>query len=80
MSVKTAKAERLATTAGALLTIGDVCKILRVDRTTLWRWVRAGRFPAPDVALGRKFRRYRQSSVDAHLAQMSPGHGASRDD
>jgi len=33
------------------LTQEQVCEIVRVNRITLWRWVRSGRFPQP-VRLG----------------------------
>ena len=30
-----------------LLTAKEVCGLLKLGRTTLWRWVKAGTFPAP---------------------------------
>ena len=32
---------------GELLTIEEVCEMLRVDRTTLWRRRKRGQFPQP---------------------------------
>ena len=71
----TARVERLAQSSGALLTIEAVCAQLGVNRSTLWRWIRAGVWPAPDVSMGRRFRRYRQATVDAALATMGGGPG-----
>jgi predicted DNA-binding transcriptional regulator AlpA len=33
--------------AGSLLRIKDVLRLVPVGRSTLWAWVKAGRFPAP---------------------------------
>ena len=70
---KSSKSERLAQSAGALLTIEAVCAQLGVNRSTLHRWQRAGLWPGPDVSMGRRFRRYRQSTVDRALAAMEGG-------
>ena len=70
---KSSKSDRLAAASGALLTIEAVCAQLDVNRSTLWRWIRAGVWLAPDVSMGRRFRRYRQSTVDRALAAMEGG-------
>lgn len=55
------------------LDIFDVCK--RIDpkkppnRTTIWRWVRAGTFPAP-VKFGARAR-WSEAVVDAWIAERS---------
>jgi predicted DNA-binding transcriptional regulator AlpA len=41
--------------AGRFFSRADVCTRLSIDRTTLWRWIRTGRFPEPDaIADGRQ--------------------------
>jgi excisionase family DNA binding protein len=65
------KAERLAQSAGALVDIATVCGQLGVNRSTLHRWIKAGVWPAPDIAMGTRYRRYRQQTVDRALANMN---------
>jgi predicted DNA-binding transcriptional regulator AlpA len=40
-----------------------VAKALSVGQRTLWRWIAAGTFPAPDLAIGAKIRRWRRETV-----------------
>ena len=40
-------------TVEPLLTVRDVAARLDVSTMTIYRWRAAGRFPAPDVAIGR---------------------------
>lgn len=40
-----------------------VAEHLGIHRVTLWNWVKGGKFPKPDLAEGRKFRRWRSSTV-----------------
>lgn len=47
----------------------DLCKRLRVGKTTIWRWQKERGFPAPK-ALGAKAVRYRLADVDQWLAQQ----------
>ena len=44
----------------------QVASLLGVDRTTIWRWCRAGTFPAP-IKIGRSATGFRQSDVAAWL-------------
>ena len=38
------------------LTLGEAATFLGVHRTTLWRWVRAGKFPAQQLHRGGRYR------------------------
>ena len=40
-----------------------VAKALDVGQRTLWRWIAAGTFPAPDLSIGAKVRRWRPETV-----------------
>ncbi len=46
-----------------LIDVGEVARLLSVGQRSLWRWISTGDFPPPDVALGRKFRRWRRETV-----------------
>jgi predicted DNA-binding transcriptional regulator AlpA len=50
-----------------LLTVTDVCKLLRVSKPTLWRLRRSGDFPDPTTVTERIFG-WRRSEIDAWLA------------
>jgi prophage regulatory protein len=50
-----------------LLTVTDVCKLLRISKPTLWRIRRAGNFPDPTRVTERIFG-WRRSEIDAWLA------------
>ena len=45
-----------------LLTIKDVAEATRISARALWRWIAAGRFPQPDLRVGR-VRRWKVSTV-----------------
>lgn len=46
-----------------LLDAKAVAEALAIHRVTLWNWVAAGKFPKPDIREGRKYRRWRSSTV-----------------
>jgi predicted DNA-binding transcriptional regulator AlpA len=50
-----------------LLTVTDVCKLLRISKPTLWRLRRSGNFPDPTTVTERIFG-WRRSEIDAWLA------------
>jgi predicted DNA-binding transcriptional regulator AlpA len=54
-----------------LIDVGEVGRLLAVGERTIWRWIAAEDFPEPDVALGRKFRRWRRESVERWIAEHS---------
>jgi prophage regulatory protein len=49
-----------------LLTVTDVCKLLRISKPTLWRLRRSGNFPEPTTVTERIFG-WRRSELDAWL-------------
>ena len=53
-----------------LLRERDVCEMVAVSRSTLWRWVRAGSFPAP-IRIGPSAVRWRLSVVHEWMASKS---------
>ena len=53
--------------ARQLLTVTDVCRLLRISKPTLWRIRRAGNFPDPTTVTERIFG-WRRSEIDAWLA------------
>ena len=48
----------------------DVCRVIGLSRTTLWRWQRAGDFPRP-VRLGRNSIGWRASTVQEWIDARS---------
>jgi predicted DNA-binding transcriptional regulator AlpA len=50
-----------------LLTVTDVCKLLRISKPTLWRLRRSGNFPDPTTVTERIFG-WRRAEIDAWLA------------
>ncbi len=50
-----------------LLRERDVCEMVAVDRSTLWRWVSTGLFPAP-IRIGPAAVRWRLSAVQEWMA------------
>ena len=49
-----------------MLTTEEVCRLMKFSKITLWRHVRAGKFPQP-VRAGRQILRWRESSIEAYL-------------
>jgi excisionase family DNA binding protein len=59
---------------GALMTAGQVARLLGVPRTWVYEQSRCGRIPT--VTLGR-YRRYRREAIDAWVRQLeAPARGA----
>jgi len=52
-----------------LLTEGDVCARLGISRVSLWRWIRAGRFPAP-IYPGPATKRWTEAMYDDYIARL----------
>lgn len=50
-----------------VMNANDVATSLDMGVRTLWRWVSGHTFPAPDVTVGTKFRRWKRSTVLAWL-------------
>ena len=48
------------------LTTEEVCRLMGFSKVTLWRHVRAGKFPQP-VRAGRQILRWRGSVIEAYL-------------
>jgi excisionase family DNA binding protein len=51
-----------------LLSIADVCRLLSIHKSTLWRLIRAGKFAQP-LRLGKQLRRWRLADVEAFLVE-----------
>ena len=54
-----------------LLTKADVCRELRVNERTVERWIACGLWPAPDVSIGAKFRRWTREEFLAGVAALA---------
>jgi predicted DNA-binding transcriptional regulator AlpA len=50
-----------------LMDVREIAISLSVGVRTLWSWVSGHKFPAPDVSVGTKFRRWKRSTVLAWL-------------
>lgn len=53
-----------------LLTAGEVAKILRIHKVTVYRWAEEGRIPT--VRLGKETVRFRREDIDAMLTTEPP--------
>jgi excisionase family DNA binding protein len=49
-----------------LYNVGQVCAMLQVARSTIWKWIAERRFPAP-VRVGPQARRWRASDLTHFL-------------
>ena len=58
-----------------LLDLAEISRLLAVGERTIWRWISTGDFPGPDVALGRKFRRWRRETVQQWIADHTTAAG-----
>lgn len=52
-------------------TVKEICEQLKVDRTTIYRQVKAGKFPAP-IKIG-KLARWEKSTLDQFLNPQPQG-------
>lgn len=59
----------------ALLGTSDVQALLGVSRITIFRWVRDGAFPPPDMVIGgvRAIKRWRRATVDDWIQRRIAG-------
>ena len=55
----------------------DVCKRLRIGRSTLYSWLAQGKFPPP-IPLGERARGWRECDVAAWLERKAAEAGAAR--
>jgi len=47
-----------------ILSSAQLCQQIGMSRRTLWRWIAGKKFPKPDIAIGRKHRRWRESTIN----------------
>lgn len=57
-----------------LMTTVEVTALLRVTKVTLWRMIKAGRFP-PSIKFGHRSRRWRKSDVIAFIESLQAADG-----
>ena len=50
-----------------LLTDTDVAEMLGIHRSTVWRWAKDGRLPAPIRPLGARIARWRADEIEAAI-------------
>ncbi|MFH1743009.1 MAG: helix-turn-helix domain-containing protein [bacterium] len=50
-----------------LLRIADIAVKTRISERTLWRLIAAGKFPGPDLSIGR-IRRWKTQTIDSWIA------------
>ena len=61
------------------LSLKEVAKFLGLKPATIMKWVKAGRFPAPDSRLSRKVIYWKESTVEMFInSQDGENHGESR--
>jgi prophage regulatory protein len=75
-SVMTTKQKRDAT--DRILTTSDVCHLVTLTRSTIWKLCRSGHFPQPiQITTARKG--WRSSAINAWLEERQRKQGAARD-
>lgn len=57
------------------LTTAQVAQRYRISRTTVWRWIKAGRLPKPDQ-IGPGVKRFSVEALDRADAQWASNEGA----
>jgi excisionase family DNA binding protein len=50
-------------------TLAEICALLPASESTIFRWVKAGRFPRPLKFPGRRRMRFDRDEVDAFLKE-----------
>ena len=53
-----------------ILLIGDVTKMVRLSTTSIWREINEGRFPKPDLIIGRSRRAWLNSTITKHINDL----------
>jgi len=51
-----------------ILSIGQVADLFQVHRVTIWRWVKAGEFPKPDINISAHYKLWKRETVEQVLA------------
>lgn len=59
--------EKKSETKDDFLSVGEVCSLLKVGRSTLWRWTKEKAF-APSYEIGNRVY-YKRSEIEAYLEQ-----------
>jgi predicted DNA-binding transcriptional regulator AlpA len=59
----------IASAIGALFRISDIARWLAVDAKTVKRMLMNGRFPKPDLPVGRRSPRWRQATLESWSAR-----------
>ncbi len=62
----------LPATGDGYLNSGDLCRLFRTSPVTLWRWIRAKKFPAPTV-LQSGSRRWSIATLRAYMRKLEGG-------
>lgn len=50
-----------------VLTTKQVCEIFKINKSTLVRWRKQGKFPQP-IAINSRLKRYRKADIEALIA------------
>ena len=56
--------------ADSLLSVKDLKTLLGLGESTIWQWVRKGKFPKP-IKLSKTLSRWKQSKVEAWINEQS---------
>ncbi|KQT52243.1 MULTISPECIES: helix-turn-helix transcriptional regulator [unclassified Aureimonas] len=56
--------------AGALLSTTEVCELMKVGRTTLWKLERTTAFPKP-ITFGMRMKRWREAEIQRYIDRQS---------